>query len=432
MTPELNRHLPPPVRPAVYRPLPPYRSLFLRNGLPVHLLPHGEVEVCELMLVFKAGDAYQPYPGLADYTVRNLVEGTRSYTSDTLAQKLDEFGAWLHHDVDNEYISVNLSGLTRHLPGTLPLLAEAAFFPAFPEQEFQQMKQRALQKLQVSAQKTAWVARRQFNHLLFGPEHPYGIHLGPEEVGNVAHEDLLQYHAQYFHAGNAFLVVSGQYEEGPLMGLLEQYLGGLPAGAPNLARSAAEGKPYRNLRGRHHFPVEGMQSSLYIGRPGLERSHPDFYAAEIVNTLLGGYFGSRLMKNIREEKGYTYGIHSIWGGLKHGGFFRIQTDLANEYVEPALAEVYREMERLASEGADAAELELVRNYLIGRNGGQRESAAQMADLLRFSISQGLPFAEMDRRFEVLAQMKPEEVAPIAQRYFRPGDMLEIVAGALAS
>jgi predicted Zn-dependent peptidase len=144
--------------------------------------------------------------------------------------------------------------------------------------------------------------------------------------------------------------------------------------------------------------------------------------------LLGGFFGSRLMKNIREEKGYTYGIYSAWAGMRHAGLFVVQADVGLEYVEPTIAEVKKEIQRLQQEAVSEAELSLVKNYLLGYSVSQRETPFQLSELLRFSLSEDLPFAEMDRRFEVIEAVTPGELQALAQQWLRPEALVEVVAG----
>jgi zinc protease len=428
----LNRITPPPVRPLSPRTLPAYREAALSNGIPVYWIPHGQVEVAEVMMVFRAGDSFQPKPGLADYTAKMMAEGTASYTSTGLARKLDDHGAWLSHETDMEFISLNLTSLERHLPDTLPLMHEVGFTPTFPEAEFQKMKQRNLQKQRVTEQKTGWLARRHFGPLLFGPEHPYGKSLGLPEIEAIHYEDLAPYYQRYFQAGNAFFAVSGRFDEHKLLALLDQTFGGLPYIGANKEDSSAKDVPFVTQTGRHYVEKEGLQSTIRLGHIGKERSHPDYYPMEVVNTILGGYFGSRLMKNIREEKGYTYGIGSSWVGMRYGGYFMTQADVGNEYIEPAIAEIKKEMRRLMEEGVEEEEMELVRNYLMGRNIGARETPTQMAEILRYSISSGISFAEIDRRSEVVQNIRKEEIAELAQKHLQPDHLTEVVAGKMES
>ena len=427
----LDRSTPPAAQPLSHIPLPAYRKTQLSNGLPVYLLPYGSVDVVEVQLVFRAGTAMQPASGVARYTARNMSEGTERYSSLTLAQQLDGHGAWLNPDVDEDTLAIKLATVTPKLADTLPLLAEVVLRPTFPEDEWTKMQRRSLETMAVNEQKTSFLARRNFNALLYGANHPYGSSTRREDLERLTRDQLMAYHQEYLYLGNAYLAVVGSFEEADLMPLLEQHFG-TQALSPHVKEtsSAATSSPSTTL-GRQHSHMDGSQSTVRMGQLAIARSHPDYYRLSLVNTVLGGYFGSRLMKNIREEKGYTYGIGSGLAALKHGGYFIIQADTGNEYVEPLIEEVKKEIQLLADKGVTPAELELVKNYLLGKAISQRETPFQLGDILRHSLSHGLTFEQLDRRFDVIQSVKPEEIGYLTRKYFQPEKMLEVVVGAKA-
>ncbi len=427
----LNRTSPPPAQALSPVKLPTFQRRELSNGLPVYLLPFGSVEVAEVQMVFRAGSALQPASGVARYTARMMSEGTRQFSSLALAQQLDGHGAWLNQDVDEDSFAFKLATVSDKLTETLPLLSEVILAPTFPADEWDKMKQRSLETLAVNEEKTSFLARRHFNALLYGAGHPYGSSTLREDLERITREQLQAYHQEYLYLGNAYLAVVGRFDEAAVLGLLEDHFGKVSLASGVEETSAAVTAQAENNLGRHHIAKEGMQSTVRLGHLAVARSHPDFYRLSVVNTLLGGYFGSRLMKNIREEKGFTYGIGSGLAALKHDGFFIIQADTGNEYVEPLIKEVKIEMRRLAESGVDAAELDLVKNYLLGKAISQRETPFQLSDTLRYALSHGLSFEQLDRRFEVIQSMEVDEVAFLAKKYFKPDEMLEVVVGQAA-
>jgi predicted Zn-dependent peptidase len=244
----------------------------------------------------------------------------------------------------------------------------------------------------------------------------------------LTHEALVSYHQQWLQPDNAYLIVVGQFDQEQVLAELTQYFGHLPLTEPPAQPSTAQAMLPLATSGRHHVARPGVQATVRLGHLAMPRTHPDFYRMTVVNTILGGYFGSRLMKNIREEKGYTYGIGSAWFSYKHSGAFVIQADTGNEYVEDLIKEVKHEISRLAETGVSPDELNLVKNYLVGRNLSQRETAFQLGDTLRYALFHGMSFAELDRRFAVIEAMQPEEIAPLVQQYLKPEDLLEVVVG----
>jgi len=424
----LDRYTPPAAGPLKKVSLPPYEQTALDNGLPVYLLPYGTAEVVQLQMVYRAGTGYQPRAGLASYTARMMQEGTRRHSSLEIAQKLDEYGAWLGNDTTEQALAMTLTTLSSHLEKVLPLFQEVLESPAFPEREFDLMKARNLQKLQVQEMKTSFQARRYFGHYLFGKNHPYGMHLGREELMTLDLPQIIQYYQQYVHAGNAALLVVGNFEEAPLMQQLNQLFGQQPMPDTPAPVSQVLRAGLVSQNGRRYHQLPGMQATLRLGHLGFRREHPDYYPMQVVNTILGGYFGSRLMKNIREEKGYTYGIYSAWVSLKYHGFLVVQTDVGNEYIEATISEVKKEMQALRQQPVPPDELELVKNYLLGKSISQRETPFQMAEILRASVMNGISFEEMDRKFEIFQQISAEDILALSQKYLQPDSLLEVVVG----
>lgn len=424
----LNRTSAPTAKPLKASRLPSFQKLALSNGLPVYFLPFGTVEVAEVQLVFKAGKGFQPAQAIAGNTAKMMMESTSSLTNRELAERLDDYGAWISHDAGVESVSVSLTALSRHLPDTMPLLQDVVSNPAFSGKEWEQAQNRALQKLKVHAQKTAVQAAWLYAEKIYGADHPYGIHTSEQALEAVELEALKKYHQQYLHPGNAFLLVTGIFDEAATLRLLEDQFGGLPCPAGNDAVSAAAQPRDTAPAGRYHKQMEGEQSSLCLGHPAFARDHADFYAMQIVNTILGGYFGSRLMKNIREDKGYTYGIYSGWVASRHAGHFIVRTDVGNEYVEDTILQVKTEIARLQNEAVSQKELELVKNYLLGKSISQRETLFQMGNLLRFSVGQEISFQELDRRYEVIENISSKDIQQLAQTYFQPDQMIEVVCG----
>jgi len=393
------------------------------------LLPYGQVEVVEVQAMYRAGRGYQDLIGQAGLTGEMLTEGTQSYDSLRLAQQLDGYGAWIHHEVGEESLAVKLATTTANLGHTLPLLQEVILVPTFPSEEFESLKQRKLQKIQVREEKTATLARKHFGYELFGPDHPYGSYLSQEALEAISRDHLIAYHQQRLQ--QMALTVVGRFDREVILDQLEELFGSLDRVEEEASISRAATARARGRQGRHYVEKAGMQASLRLGHLAMPRAHPDYYGMTIVNTILGGYFGSRLMKNIREEKGYTYGIYSGWIGNRYDGYFVVQSDVGNEYVPSAIAEVKAEMHKLMDEGVEEAELDLVRNYLQGRSVSQRETPFQMSDLLRFSLMHDIPFAELDRQYEVIREITPASVQELAARYLKPDDLLEVVVGQVA-
>ncbi len=424
----LDRSLPPKVENLNIISLPSYTQHILSNGIPVYYLPFGELEVCTLRCIFRAGKGYQSQAGLANLTAENMPEGTQFHNGYELAKKLDTYGTWIGHQAGYEQVSFELSTLSKYLPDTLPLLAEVLFSPLFSSEEYEQLRHRKLQKLTVEAEKTRFHALRLFGQHLFGEKHPYGMHVGEKEIQQLSLEHIQSYHATHFYPGNFLLTLVGNCNWGEAIAHLEKELGSRECQPGNSVASASAAPVTFPEASRIQQPHKGVQSTIRIGHKAFPRKHPDYYGMQILNTVLGGYFGSRLMQNIREEKGYTYGISSGWISLAYSGYFVIQADVGNEYVESTLKECKKEMRRLQQDLIPEKELELVKNYLLGSSVSDRETPFQMSDILRFSLVNKVSFKEMDQRFEVIQEITSEELRRLAQKYLLPEQMTEIVVG----
>ena len=424
----LDRKTPPQAMPMRPISLPPYSEASLSNGISVYLLPFGNADVVDIQMVFGGGKVFQSKTGQAGFMSRNMSEGTASYSSLELAQHLDNYGAWVVPSSGSEFISVSLSTLTRHIPSTIPFMKEVAFTPTFPQTEFDKMKQRTLEKMHINSQKTNNIARKNFSRYFYGFDHPYGSYFGAEELEQLERDDLVAYFNQYLYPGNFKLLVVGKFDEDNMLKMLEENFGGLDLKEPFKGVSPAKDATPRQELGRKYIEKDGMQATLRLGHRGVKYGHPDYYPLQVMNTILGGYFGSRLMKNIREDKGYTYGIYSGMAAFKHDGHFVVQGDVGNEYIEPTITEVKKEMRKLMDDGVGESELQLVKNYMLGKAISQRETPFQLAGTLRFTIENGLTFADIDRKWEIYQNITTKEVQELAQKYLFPDDMLEVVVG----
>lgn len=419
----------PAVQPIDYRPLPPVQAAQLSNGIRVFMVQGGDLPVVKIALAFRAGNVYAQKPGLAGITAKMLKEGTESQSANAFADWLDSEGIFLNTSSGQELLNISTQSLSEKAGVALHAIAEVLYTPTFPADAFELLRSRTAQGMAVQAERTSYHAQRLFLTELFGNEHPYGAQFGPEELAALQLSDVRSFHRQFMQPENMFLVISGQFDEKTLLKLLEKHFGyannsnGVPAAEPAglPEHTAATG------RIRHTMP-EKEQASLRLGHRGFRRQHPDYYKVRLATTLLGGYFGSRLMKNIREEKGYTYGIFASWVALRHGGYFLVGTDVGKDYIADTLNEVKREIVRLQQEPVTAEELQTAKNYLLGRLLSRRETPFQVGDIVRSFVANDLPFEEEEIGFRATKEVTVETVQHMAQQYFRPEALLEVIAG----
>lgn len=423
----LDRSQAPAASPLKALKLPQFEVRQLNNGIKVYFLPYGKPEVLQLQWIFKAGNNFVPKCGLASYALRNLQEGTTSHTALEIAQTLDQYGAWIGHEVGDDTVSLQLSTVSQQFEQILPLFQSVVCDPIFPAAGFEQMKAQSHQNLITASQKTSFQARRKFGHLLYGAPHPYGQNMGLDELAAIQLSDIKDYHQQYLNPANSVLALSGKFDIELVLAQLNRGIGQLPLGSiPTLTdRSAMEPK---NQIGSYHIERPGPQSTIRVGHLSLGREHEDYVGMRVLMTLLGGFFGSRLMKSIREEKGYTYGVYAALAGRKKQGQIVIQTDVGNAYVAETLGLIGEAIKRLQNEAPTESELVLVKNYMLGQSVNQRETAFQLGAILRYHIATGISFAEMDARFETIQSIEPTKIRDLAERWLRTDEILSVSCG----
>ncbi len=408
----------------------------LSNGIPVYSVNAGTQDLLKIEFLFNAGIWYQPAPLVAG-TVNDLVHcGTSKRSAQEIAESIDYYGAFLETEVAHDFANVSVFTLSKYLGKVLPVLEEILKDAVFPSQEILVNLQNKKQKHIVDEQKVQKVARKKLSQLLFGDAHPYGYYVKQEDFDNVNREDLVAFYKQYYTPANCRIIVSGKINES-VASALEKHFGNWkgPAGSGEPAAGRwplASGQPSAIVNasaGRHIVSKpDALQSAIRIGRILFNKTHPDYLGLTVLNTVLGGYFGSRLMSNIREDKGYTYGIGSAVASFSHAGYFFISTEVGSDVCGKAVDEIYSELERLRKEEVRKEELDLVRNYMLGSFLGDIDGPFHLASAFKAIMVYGLGYDFYERYIHTIRTISPAELMQLAGRYLCPDDMVEIVVG----
>jgi zinc protease len=405
--------------------LPEPDASVLDNGIRVYESRLGTQDIIKLELVFLAGRPYEEKKMVARATSALLKEGTEMRKGEEIAEVIDFYGGSLSGPFNLDTSNLVLYCLTRHFDRLLPLLSEILTMPSFPEDELAAFKERNKQRLQIDLSRGDVVAYRAITELMFGADHPYGYNSRPEHYDALTRSDLVRHFQQHFHGGNCMIFISGKTDHRTIP-LLNTYLGkGLPGGKQSTPRIlVAESRPEHLL-----IPhPDTVQTAVRIGRRLFDRKHPDFNGMYVLNTLLGGYFGSRLMANIREDKGYTYNIYSTVDPMVYDGYFYIGTEVGNEFARPALREIYSEVDRLQQELVTEEEMTMVRNYLLGNLLTMLDGPFNVSEVVKTMVVEGLSTSAFDDLVHTIREISSEEIRILAQRYFQAGDLWEIVVG----
>lgn len=400
----------------------------MRNGVPLNIIQVGDEDVVRFDLLVKGGQWNQSQPLQAMFTNRMLREGTSSLTSAQIAEKLDYYGAWLDLSSAVNYGFITLYSLSKYFPKTLEVVASMVKEPIFPEKELDVILNVNKQQFQVNARRVDVMARKRLNRALFGIQHPLGRYAELEDYDRIDREVLQKYYRTYYHSGNSSIYISGKVTPA-IIRYVEQHFGESEWGDTSLKASFKEYIPQTET-GKYIFveKEDALQSSLKMGCFSLPQQHPDYLKFRVLVTLFGGYFGSRLMSNIREEKGYTYGICAGLVNYPKIGVLGISTEAANEYIQPIITEIGKEMDRLCSEKVSEQELEMVRNYMLGDMCRSYESAFSLSDAWIFIETTGLGTDFFERSLEAIREVTADEILTLAQTYFCKENLIAVVAG----
>ncbi|MBC8045974.1 MAG: insulinase family protein, partial [Fimbriimonadaceae bacterium] len=340
-----------------------YKKTALDNGVPLYIVDGVEEDLVRIELRFPAGRWYETIKGHSHAVAALMKKGTATKSSLQIAEAIEFYGAQVETSSGIDTTSVTLFILGKHLNTVLPIISEILNEAIFPEDEIVLYKERKKQRLRINSQNTDFHANRKFNEVLFGNKHPYGYAMDENDIDAITREQVVKLYKENYSPGNAQIFVSGNVPE-KIITTLNREFGNYPH--QKIPVAATDKSIYTNEESEFYIQrKDSVQSSVRIGCISISKHHPDFPELNVLNTIFGGYFGSRLMSNIRENKGYTYGIHSYITHLKHASYFAVDTEVGNEVCKNAIAEVYKEMDVLKSIHIDAEELNVVKNYMLG-------------------------------------------------------------------
>lgn len=393
------------------------------NGVKIYSLPTDDFEVVRFTLVFRAGTSVQLKPFVASSTLNMLGEGSSTMTAQQIADELDFYGSYFDVNIDRDYTYISFCSLSKFFAPTIKVAREIVLHPIFPERELKTYCEKRKQSLKIERRKIEVQSRELFAKALFGAEHPYGISASEERYDDVAREDVVAMYERCYTADNCFVVMSGRIDD-EVMSAVEELVAGLSRGEICHVKEA----PTETTYSLHREVNEALQSSIRIGRLLFPRTHPDFVGMQVVASILGGYFGSRLMSNLREEHGYTYGVSAAMINFDREGYFALATQVAREHRDDALREIYSEIERLRVELVSEEELEMVKNVMIGEILRILDGPFGIADVTIENIMCGMDNEATERSVEAIAAITAEEIRDLAYRYLERDKLVEVVVG----
>jgi zinc protease len=422
---ELNRKKAPVIKDAVELDLrlKPYEKYTLKNGVEVYAIDAGAEEVMMLDCVFYAGNWYEQQNLIAASTNFLLKNGTTKKNAFQINEHFEYYGSYLNRACYNETATITLHSLSKHVKELLPVIREIITEATFPQEELDIYKQNMKQRLNVNLKKGDFVASRLIDAYLYGEQHPYGRFSSFEDFDKVNQETLKEFYKQYYQNGKLVIFVAGKLPK-DIFELLEANLGDLQNNNVQvqdiIVQPAAE-KKYRVIN-----DPNGVQGAIRMGTPFPNRHHPDFLKVMVLNNVFGGFFGSRLMNNIREDKGYTYGIYSYLENHIQQSAWVISTEAGRDVSEATIVEVYKEMEGLRNAPVDDEELLLVRNYMMGSILGDLDGPFQILNRWKNIILNGLDEQYFYNQINTIRTVSATELQELANKYLQPEQFYELV------
>ncbi|MDG5800995.1 pitrilysin family protein [Marinilabiliaceae bacterium ANBcel2] len=405
----------------------PVKRFTLKNRIDVALIEAGSQDVTKIDLVFPAGAVQAGRPLISSTTGHLLTEGTRMRSAAEISGILDYFGAFLNTQTYHHNSIVTLICLTKDLPELLELVEELVKEPVFSESEFKIHINKRRQEFVVNSQKVKTIAGRKFHNVIFGEDHPYGKQPVIKDFDILTRDEIAEFHKRSYIADGAKIIVSGQPGNN-IQKLLDKHFG-MPQWSNGSPVLNGAGNISPSLQREHIVNIDGaLQSALRLGRPLFNNLHPDIFTLQIVNAILGGYFGSRLMTSVREQKGLTYGIGSSIISLKKAGVWVIASEVAGDKREAAVDAIYEEMEKLRNVAVSPHELATVKSFMMGELLRNFDGPFATSDIYRTLWDFDLDFDFYRKMTDEIRTITPDKILEYSKKYLNPDDFYLVVAG----
>jgi zinc protease len=407
--------------------LPAKQQFTLPNGMKVTLIPFGSVPKVDVQLAVRLGnvDESADQVWLADLMGDLLREGSTKRSATAINTAVASMGGGLNASVSLDETTVSGTALSEHATSLVQLLAEVALQPAFPESELARVKQNRLRNLAVQKSQPQALAQEKFYNVMF-PNHPYGRYFPTEAMlQGYTIKQVRDFYDANFTAARAHLFVAGQFDANAMMKTIRDAFGGWKAGTP-----VAPAKPtMANKRAIYLIDRPGaVQSTILLGGPTIDPTHPDYRATQVMNMLLGGAFGSRITKNIREDKGYTYSPFSQINARYRNAYWSEQADVTTNVTGPSLKEIFAEIDRIQKDPPTATELKGIQDNMIGTYMMQGATRGGVIGLLRAINLHGLPESYITDYVKQVNTVTPADVSRVARQYIADDNFTIVIVG----
>ncbi|UOQ66395.1 M16 family metallopeptidase [Hymenobacter volaticus] len=407
--------------------LPAKEEFVLPNGLKAKLVPFGQVPKVTMMVAIQAGNVHEAANevGIADLLARLLAEGTSTLNATQIAEKIAAMGGSLDISAGADQTYVQASCLSEYAPELAALLAEVVTHPAMPASELPRIKTDFKRQMNLARAQPSMQARQKFTAALYG-SHPYGRPLPTDaSIDALTMEQVKAFYQTQYGAKRTSVYVAGKFDASALReAITKAWSAWTPGPEPRIEVAKAQIRPDITTLDRPSAP----QSTIVIGMPVVDPSHPDYLRLRVTNSLLGGSFGSRITRNIREDKGYTYSPRSVIETHYRAGSWSEIADVTTQETGNSLKEIVYEVERLQKEAPSAEELKGIQNYESGLFVLRNSTPAGIINQLNTLDLHGLPDSYLTEQVKNINAVTPQQVSETARKYVRPEAMTVVVVG----
>ncbi len=405
-------------------PLPQFYLMELDNGIPVYYINDGSQELCKLDVVFTGGRHAEEKATQARATGSLVKEGSTKMKSSDMSSFFDYYGASYNCRSSLDFTTFTLFSLSKYFSELVGTFRDMVFDPVFPEGELVKFKKNSIERLAMDSAKNEVMSYRYLTEELFGADHVYGYNSTENSLNSLNRTDLISFHRHMVEHQVCTIFLTGRYSSDVLTELNKNFGQHSYKGDHKIAYQET---PLRSLRKRSPAP-NSLQSAIRLGRHFGSKRHEHYAELSFLNNVFGGFFGSRLMRNIREEKGYTYNIYSDIDSMMLDGYFYIASELDKVHVEPALKEIYKEMDMLCTDLVGEDELEMNRNYILGNLLNSVDGPFQAIRLIKSAILNNQDLDDIHQIIQKFTELTAEELRETARLYLKPSDYIEVIVG----
>jgi zinc protease len=415
--------------PVVESNFPPFNTFILENGMEVIFVEQHEVPKLRLQLFVGGSNAAAPADKqeVADFMAELLTKGTKIRTAAQIAERIESAGGSVGSDVALEWTSLTVEALSSDARLAFNMLADMARHPTFPQNEFEVIKEQTLTFLEQSEVNPDTLANHQFGRLAYGG-HPYGYYTTSETVENLTRADVVEFYNTYYKPNNSLLVIVGDIMPAEAQAQADRVFGGWVAGDVPDFLDYPEAKLGDTSVIYLVDRPESEQATIQVGNKGINARNPDRYALSIVNTILGGGASSRLFTNLREDKGYTYGIRSRFGRPNDTSTFRVLSDVDQAHAADAVREILMELETIRTDKISDQELTDTKGLLVGNFALSIEDPADFSSQLSSRYLTGVPLEELNTYLQSLTQVTADQALNAAANYIDTEQPIIVVVG----